>query len=106
MVAFNPSQLPTGINAIDTVEQLKVWADMIIRDQAGSKQLTRQEPEKLISVCARTYYTDEDGLERMECFSHMRLEANWEISNPLTGTWKKAVTLAETSIPARFSIGG
>ena len=103
MVAFNPSLLPTGVNEITTVEELKVWADLVLHDQAGQEELTRTEGEKLISVCARTFYQDKDGLERMECFSHMRLTANWETSDPTTGVWKKAVTLANTSIPARFS---
>jgi len=106
MVAFNPNLLPTGINEITTVEQLKVWCDMIIRDQCGLLEMTRKEGEKLISVCDRTFYTDKDGLERMEVYSQMQLTTGWETSNPATGTWKKAVTLANTSIPARFSIGG
>ncbi len=103
MVAFNVSLLPTGGNQIVTCEELKVWVDLLLADQAGSKELTRVEGEKVISVCARTFYRDKDGLERMECFSHMRLLPNWETVNPATGVWKKAVTLAETSIPARFS---
>ena len=103
MVAFNPSLLPTGVNEITTVEELKVWADLVLHDQAGQEELTRTEGEKLISVCARTFYQDKDGLERMECFSHMRMAANWETSNPATQPWKKALTLANTSIPARFS---
>lgn len=103
MVAFNPSLLPTGPNEITTVEQLKVWVDLIIKDQAGKKQLTRVEGEQLISVCARNFYQDKDGIERMECFSHIQLLPSWETINPTTEIWKKAVTLAETSIPARFS---
>lgn len=104
MVAFNPALLPTGVNEITTVEQLKVWADLIITDQAGSKQLSRLDGERLISVCARNFYQDKDGLERMEVFSHMQLVASWETIDPTTEIWKKAVTLANTSIPARFSV--
>jgi hypothetical protein len=103
MVAFNVSLLPTGPNEITTVEQLKVWTDLVLSDQVGSLDVTRVEGEKMISVCARTFYQDKDGLERMECFSHMRLTPAWETSDPTTGVWKKAVTLANTSIPARFS---
>lgn len=103
MVAFNPALLPTGANEITTVEQLKVWCDLLLTDQAGKKQLTRVEGEQLISVCRRNFYQDKDGLERMECFSHMQLVASWETIDPTTEIWKKAVTLAETSIPARFS---
>jgi hypothetical protein len=106
MVAFTTAMLPTGINACTEVEQLKVWCDLILNDQIGARQLTRQEGEQLISVCARNFYRDKDGLERMECFSHMQLIAGWETTNPNLGLWKKAVTLANTAIPARFSIGG
>lgn len=106
MVAFTTASLPTGDNEITSVEQLKVWVDLILHDQVGLKELTRQEGEKTISACARTFYQDKDGLERMEVFSHMQLSANWETSDPTTGVWKKAVSLANTSIPARFSIGG
>ncbi|MFN7762547.1 MAG: hypothetical protein ACK5RE_18020 [Pseudanabaena sp.] len=100
---FSPALLPTGVNEITTVEQLKVWCDMLLADQIGSKQLTRVEGEKLISVCARTWYRDKDGLERMEVFSHMRMLPNWETIDPTTQPWKKAVVMAETSIPASFS---
>lgn len=55
---FSPALLPTGVNEITTVEQLKVWCDMLLADQIGSKQLTRVEGEKLISVCARTWYRE------------------------------------------------
>lgn len=106
MVTFNPALLPAGDNEITSIEQLKVWCDLILADQAGSKQLTRVEGEKLISTCARTFYRDKDGIERMECFSHMQLLPNWETVNPETGIWKKAVTLANTAIPATFSVGG
>jgi hypothetical protein len=106
MVAFTNAMLPTGINAITEVEQLKVWCDLILADQVGAKQLTRVEGEKLISVCSRNFYQDKDGLERMEVFSHMQLVPNWETTNPQLGLWKKAVTQANTAIPARFSIGG
>jgi hypothetical protein len=67
-------------------------------------QMTRVEGEKVISVCARTFYRDKDKIERMECFSHMRMLPNWEVASPNLGTWKKAVTMAETSIPSDFSV--
>lgn len=100
---FTPNLLPTGVNEITTVEQLKVWCDLLLADQIGSMQFTRVEGEKVISVCARTFYRDKDKVERMEVFSHMRMLTNWEVANPSLQTWKKAVTMIESSIPEDFS---
>ena len=101
MTTFTTAQLPTGINAITTVEGLKVWADMILHSNAIGEDVIRQEGEASIKAVRRNFYTDKNKLERMEIFSHVQLESDWATNGKQP--WASAIPFNNVAIPADFS---
>ncbi len=101
MTAFTTAQLPTGDSAITTVEALKLWADLIIKANAGGEEIIRLEGEDKVSVCRTNFYTDRDKLERCECVSQIRLASGWETSGQQP--WTQVVPFNNVPIASRFS---
>lgn len=100
MVAFSPTQIPP---AISTVEQLKVWCDAILFNQAGADEYLEIENlprEKFINF---NVVKVASGETRNIVRSGVQIDPSF-IADNSQKFWMFAIEQANTTIPAAFQV--
>jgi hypothetical protein len=103
MAAFTTAQLPTGIYAITTVEELAVWSNAVLAfSNPTDSYVEAANTNRIFRFINPEFRTPDAELMRI-CRSAIVVDETKAQQLP---SWKKAKPFSNIIIPAAFSITG
>ena len=103
MSGFTTAQLPTGIYAPTTVEELHVWSGSVLQFNNATDAYTEAEGSPRLFHCIQPQIRIPDGRLVIITRAVIVLDEAKEQNLPI---WKRVHELSNTIIPAGFKITG
>lgn len=103
MAAFTTAQLPSGIYACTTVEQLHAWSGAVLQFNNATSAYTESEGTARLFRFIQPQIRIPEG--KLICISRAALDIN-EAAQQQLPIWKRISEFSNTTIPAGFSITG
>lgn len=99
MSAFIPANIPTDTpRKPATLEQLIVWAALILKRFTAKKTFLRRTGLAEESICSVDFFTDADGNDRVQVFVVMPAI----LTGGAVADWMQADQIATTDIPDSY----
>lgn len=101
MTAFNVNQLPTGVRAITSLEELIVWAGQALSVCNPKETFVRRAGDTSEKVAAWGDLPDNDGNYRLQIVAIPKIDQS-KIGQSLPD-WKLVSEISATPLPSAFS---